>query len=415
LGGLQPALSSPIATVEKPRRLEWLFVILVPLWLLGLNLPPMLNVGQQRETLQLVTLAWLAIPCLIVGTNTFAYAGVFRGSLPVRIATLVLVIAISASAALSVDPALSFGYAAVMVLGFGCCAGIWSCINSRMEQALIGYAVLGSAFSAYVYLEGVRIQGRLIFEAGHPNFLALVCFGSLACCMSIPNPLLRFGLAGINLMVIIETQARSSLVAAVIAIAAHTTLSYASAWKRTRLPILIPIGTVLLFSALGMIYWREVSKGFTALLFLDDPNRGLGTGFTGRTQAWQEAYEIFKANPFFGIGFRTHDRYMSSLPSAHNGYFSMLADTGAIGLLLALTLIGICFQRLLRMVRTGDRTAIVGFSLVSGYLFVAVFERYLINFGSSTSVLMWVFLLMPRWQRPGVRVESKARTEVQTT
>ena len=150
------------------------------------------------------------------------------------------------------------------------------------------------------------------------------------------------------------------------------------------------------------VYWREIIDAASALLFLDDKYRGVGSGFTGRTDAWQEAYQFFVDNPWFGVGFRVHGQYMSGvIKSAHNGYLSMLADSGLVGLITALALIGACAKRLMGMARAGDHLAIIGLSFVVGYLFIAFFERLLINFGSATSTLMWIFLLMPKWPRAG--------------
>lgn len=270
-----------------------------------------------------------------------------------------------------------------------------------MGRALVAYAYLGSALSAYLYLYGDTLQGRLTF--GHPNYLAVVCFGVLSCSLLAQNLVMRSTMIALNLSVIFETQSRSCLVGSMITLLFYIVLSNTRAMRRRLGPIAV-IGIITVTVCFGVMFREQITERVSAALFLEDRDRGIGTGFTGRLEAWDEAYQMFLTSPVFGIGFRMHERFMTTLSSAHNGYFSTLAETGAAGICSALILIGTCAWRLLTMSRSGDSIAIVGFSFVSGFLFVAMFERYLINFGTSTAVLMWIFLLMPRWPRPGVRI-----------
>jgi O-antigen ligase len=132
---------------------------------------------------------------------------------------------------------------------------------------------------------------------------------------------------------------------------------------------------------------------------LNDRYRGLGTGFTGRVGAWEEALDLFRENPVFGVGFRMHERYMTAASSAHNGYLSLLAETGAVGALLFLVFTGYLLWRLFRRAAAGEPIAVVGFSFVTGYLFIAAFERLFLNMGNPTSVLAWMFLMLPPARR----------------
>jgi O-antigen ligase len=229
--------------------------------------------------------------------------------------------------------------------------------------------------------------------------LGIVCFGTLACCLAIENVFLRVALISLNAFVILQTGGRSCLIASAITISVYIILTVSI--QRSRFVKFAFVAALLILVCVGAIYANEIAGLTSTLLFLNDPNRGLGSGFTGRMDAWQEAYQLFLKNPILGIGFRTHERYITTLPSAHNGYVSVLAETGILGVSSILLLIGFCSWRVLKMAKTGDQTARIGVSFVAGYLFVSMFERILVNFGSPTSVLMWVFLLMPRWPRPG--------------
>ncbi len=57
------------------------------------------------------------------------------------------------------------------------------------------------------------------------------------------------------------------------------------------------------------------------ILLLNNPYRGLDTGFTGRVTGWLDAISVGFRSPFFGNGFSTY-------LFVHNGYLQVLAETG---------------------------------------------------------------------------------------
>jgi O-antigen ligase len=376
-------------------RFMWFFPVLTALWLFGLIFPPAMDL-ENRQTVQLALLVWPAPFCIFVSRSWFLFGAALRGSKAIRILLGLLMLSVFGSSALSVDPAVSFGYSFAMGLGLICCAGIWSCLRWNMARALAIYGLAGTLFLAYTYLNGEQLQGRLTF--GHPNYLAVIAFGVLSCCLLTKRPVVRYGLAAVNLIVILATESRSCLIASLITIGAYFALAHASK-IRNRSGLISAIGLAVALLAVGVLFESEIREGVTSALFLHDKYRGVGTGFTGRFEAWGEAYQLFLSSPILGIGFRTHERFMTSLSSAHNGYLATLAETGLVGTSIALLLIGTCAWRLLQMSLRGDLLAIAGFASVIGFLFIAIFERYLINFGSATAVLMWIFMLMPRWPR----------------
>src|SRR5262249_33853758 len=75
---------------------------------------------------------------------------------------------------------------------------------------------------------------------------------------------------------------------------------------------------------------------------VDDPRRGVDSGFTGRTELWEETFNVWERSPLLGVGFHQHELMMNSL-GAHNAYLAMLADTGIIGLSLYVGLLGWAF------------------------------------------------------------------------
>jgi hypothetical protein len=196
-------------TAPKPSRADWAYVALFALWIAGMILPPTLEPAH-RDMIQIVALLWPAPLFLLRGTNQFVIGLAYRQSSALRYLTVVFVTAITISSALSINQTASFRYAAATISGFILCAGVWSCLKWRMQQALVAYAILSSGFCLYTYFRGESVWGRLTFGAmGHPNYLALVAFGALVCSLAVPFWTLRILLIAINGVVILETQARS--------------------------------------------------------------------------------------------------------------------------------------------------------------------------------------------------------------
>jgi len=64
--------------------------------------------------------------------------------------------------------------------------------------------------------------------------------------------------------------------------------------------------------------------------------RGVGSGFSGRVERWKQGYQVFRRNPFLGVGFRASNVAGEGTVGAHSGYINLLKDTGLIGTALVL-------------------------------------------------------------------------------
>jgi O-antigen ligase len=369
------------------------------LWLLSLIYPSMADPAI-RDILQAAAALWLLVVGALWKGTDFLFGPVFRYNRSILFATLALVGILSASALLSEDPLRSLGYVLVAALVLVASAGTWELTRGRLEAGLRVYAVAGTLIMTYFCWNAeeysVSFGGRLSFSGhSHPNQLGLIAFSVLGASLAFANPYVRFALVGLNLFAIALAQARGALTASIVTLAASIAVA---AWtdprRRTRRALLIAGATgVLLVSVLVGYDWY--TAGINQLFLLDSRERGWGSGFTGRLQAWDEALELFVSNPIFGVGFRLHERYMVSLSSAHNGYLSMLADTGLAGTAAAVLLLALLGRRVLRGAMSGGAMARVTVSFAAGYCVIAVFERFFLNSGNPTSVLFWVLLMQP--------------------
>lgn len=369
------------------------FIYLVPAWLFAMTFPPTLD-PQYMDALQIVALIWLPIVGIIAAQGEFLFGPIFSQRISVLFLTTASLVAIIASALMSSDPPRSLAYVAAATVGLISCAGLWRLIGSRITDCISLYAIVGTAFVTYTLFYGPRIQGRLsISLTAHPNYLGLIAFGLLMCSLMVQSRLLAACMIAVNVTAIIASESRGSLVAACLGVLVFFTVKITRAHKGRAAFALTAISLAV---ALILIVYRDVIEvSVSSLLFLNDKYRGIGTGFTGRLDAWHEAFDLFLSNPWFGVGFRMHEQYMTTLSSAHNGYLSLLAEVGLFGSLSLLFLTSFAYWRLLRNALRGDAVAMFGVSFVTGYLFLATFERFFLNMGNPTSALTWLFLMMP--------------------
>jgi len=382
-----------------------LFDFLVPLWLLGIVFPPTLE-SDFADVLHFGSLVWLPCVALLMGRDQFLIGPVLRKRMSMLFWTAATLVTITGSALVSADPLRSLGYVAASGVGLICCAGLWQIVKTHLFDWLSTYAMLGSALVVYLYFTGPRIQGRLSMSAtSHANYLGLVAFGFLMCALVVRSRFLAALLIVTNFVVIIAAQSRGPLIAAVLGLLVYGTLKLTCVTKGNT--AFAAVSACLVCVVVLLIYQDAVENWVSSLLFLHDKYRGIGTGFTRRLDAWQEALDLFKANPMFGVGFRMHEQYMTTLSSAHNGYLSLLADVGLVGAISPFVLTALSAWRLLRLSLDGNEIAILGFSFVVGYLFLATFERFLLGMGNPTSIVAWLFLFMPDGSRtvtsPGIR------------
>ncbi|MEZ5353911.1 MAG: O-antigen ligase family protein [Bryobacteraceae bacterium] len=384
-----------------------IFQWLIPVWLLGLIFPPTLDTEYQN-LLQVVSAAWILPFGVAAAGMDFVYAPVFRRWPWVMFSLVGMGGFLMLSGMLSEDPLLSMSYTGVTMMVLVICAGLWEVIGDGMQAAIRNYALLGSALIAWVYWNAPEytavFQGRLSFSAtSHPNHLGLIAFGVLVSCLGVENLLLRSVLMVVNFLGIVGCQSRGALLAGGLALGAHMGLSLVTDRKARTVRVFAYTFAVVGACVIALVNFDELSAAINGLLLLDDRYRGVGTGFTGRIEAWEEALAMFRENPFFGVGFRMHERYMTSLSSAHNGYLSMLAETGVTGIAGVVLLFGLTIRMVARDAMARNRVAMIGVPFIAGYCFLAIFERYLVNVGNPTSVIVWVLLFMQSPERVSLR------------
>ncbi|CAG0988498.1 hypothetical protein ANRL3_02607 [Anaerolineae bacterium] len=278
---------------------------------------------------------------------------------------------------------------------------IWISLNfisamdgPQFETGLKIYAIIITAvlvaFAWYDYVPGTRLgNGKEILN---PNSIGVITISAALAAMAIRNWLLRYGLIVMVFGIIYLTGSRSAAISSLLGLAII-------GYERTRtgkntLRLFMALGSLLVFAVL-LIFWKTLWPLIDGFLQLHSESRGIGSGATGRTEAWLLTWRLFLENPVLGIGFRAHDNVLGG--SSHNGYLASLAEIGLIGFTALLYLLFSGAFLLWRKARETGWTFShsILFGLCCSNLFLAIFERYLINVGNPTSLLFLVSILAP--------------------
>jgi O-antigen ligase len=258
-----------------------------------------------------------------------------------------------------------------------------------MRTAAAVFAILCAPFLLWVVLTGEYLWGRLTAQNIQPNFWGLMglCVGVAA--FAIPSRILAAGCVGVGLLTIYQASARGSLVALIFAC---LTVGFVAAreLRNRKLMLSLSIATSAL---IGLIVVAPAIPNverviMSDVLKIDDPDRGAGQGFTGRDVGWAEAIDLWMNHPLFGVGFRQHEQLLTGISSAHNAYLSMLADTGIVGFLLYVALLGTSLAASLRIRERRSRIFVI--ALLVGYAVIGFFERRAINSGNPLGVLFLI-------------------------
>ena len=224
---------------------------------------------------------------------------------------------------------------------------VYTTAATRRELAILtyGYVVTSGIWSAYALLSGTAVEGdRLTGGLNDPNYfaselvLATILGGYLL--MSTSSAKARVGLIaciGFNLVAFLLTQSRGGVVGMGVGVLAAIAVA-----GRRRGAV---VATVTLALAVSVLYLGLLSPAGVAHRLTDLSS----SQSSGRTDSWTIAYDVFRANPFVGVGLGAFQvaqlSYVSSVnlqfPQqildqqlvSHNTYLDTLSELGLIGML----------------------------------------------------------------------------------
>jgi O-antigen ligase len=256
-----------------------------------------------------------------------------------------------------------------------------------LRSAASIFCYLSAPFLLFATVSGEYVYGRLSANDLGPNIWG--SFGLLLCLCAMgrrwgPLTILFFA---IGASTILAASSRTSLVS--IFAASLVLLIYFIAQLRGwgLAATLFVAGCIIMASALFLdpYVFEFISYVSDGLLQMDSADRGLGSGFTGRSTVWAQTLQLWMESPLVGLGFRQHESFLPDSVSAHNAYLAMLADTGLIGTFLYLALVLGALGSALTITDRASRRLIV--ATIVSYIVYGFFERRAINGGNPYSLL----------------------------
>jgi O-antigen ligase len=258
--------------------------------------------------------------------------------------------------------------------------------DTRLLRSIASYyAIIAAVFVVYVDLTGKMVWGRLYANGITSNVWGLM--GLTVCLAALARRIGPVAIATFTagMATILLASSREHLLAVFVSLVVVAALYYRDLNRARLVTVLLAscvvlIGTELLFDPYILRAMNYISSD---ILLLNDANRGVGSGFTGRTGIWKETIDLWSRSPIFGYGYRQHERFLQGAP-AHSAYLAVLADTGLLGFVVYVTLLitsltaswGIRDHRTRRFVVT---------TIVS-YIIIGFFDRRTIDAGNPCSL-----------------------------
>ncbi len=127
---------------------------------------------------------------------------------------------------------------------------------------------------------------------------------------------------------------------------------------------------------------------------------------SGRSEAWQLAYQLIPQRPVLGFGLGTSKFLMETYgwmiwehegDHFHNSYLTALVETGLVGLIALVAILLVALSAGVRRAQYQRSqpdwaSASLPFVLLCGALAHAIFETWLLSAGNFNSLILWVCL-----------------------
>lgn len=205
-------------------------------------------------------------------------------------------------------------------------------INLFMLNGMINiyawYTTTGGVIARYNFISPITqsVSGGIVFSS-LGFFLSLVYFDSKKLMSWF-----RIGIFLINIIIIVTRLEQIMFCLYAVYYFLLQLLLYKNVGKRVKLA-LIGSFIVIVILILGPNIWTQMSPYYNNLFFAE------GNDLIIRQSAIQDAIGIFKESPIVGIGYGMFGFNISNLTkmaSAHNGFFSILAEWGITGMVVTL-------------------------------------------------------------------------------
>ncbi len=277
------------------------------------------------------------------------------------------------------------------------------CINLLLIAEIFEHKIVDikkSLFFFSMLIFGILYYHLIVFGVDYfagrwvgnfkPNNIALIAFLSMVL-IFFSSQHKYYRLLSLILFLIIDflVIARGALVASIIFLFSYYANYSFFNKKMNSFTNLFIIAIVIIFITTNLFYndLMFYIKGIVTYLDFTDPERGIGSGGTGRIELWRSAIDVFKENPLFGVGLRNLSQ------SPHNGYLELLAQNGLVGFLAYFILVLGAFIKAAKILKKDYVHEInIAISFIISFLALSMIERDLINLASFLALTFYFFI-----------------------
>ncbi|HEY3988867.1 MAG TPA: O-antigen ligase family protein [Acidobacteriaceae bacterium] len=315
-------------------------------------------------------------------------------------------------------------------------AGVFLCARLVVQEIGMPNVVRAYSQAAILTAGVILVSGRRTLLAGessrfnggtraHPNLVAFVLAGFLPVIVwraleekgRWRKPaLIMLSIATFVFMFL--TGSRGSLSAVLLAGGALLFRSISKGWLgRLRIQpihiiaalILLPLATVFLLEHNRLGHVADYLNDF---LSLSSTQRGVKSGLSGRTDIWQIAFRLLRAQNrwLFGFGYRAGDRLVGTID---NGYVQLLFESGLIaGSLIFGSMLRVFFL-LWKVSSPRENNAWTRYYMMLWCMMIVYFlnnisTRYLFSFGSPFSLCVLFMMAASRQELIGAGMRARA-------
>jgi O-antigen ligase len=239
------------------------------------------------------------------------------------------------------------------------------------------------------------------------NITGTAALAAMICGLFAANRYLRWAACAAAVFFCVIVTSRGSMVAMAVFGIAYITL-YRGVFRAAAMGGIAAFLILLFILAVPAVREKVSEKVF----HIHDKGRGIGSGFTGRTEMWKQGIEYFWKKPVFGYGFRaTSHGHGVGYGGVHSAYIKIFLEAGFIGAFLIIGAVVIeAYRRMrlafhLRSLRPQDlpdiniaeslRLNVIACATLCLILTMWVYDQYYINLGSPISVIFFLLLMSP--------------------
>jgi len=348
---------------------------------------------------QFIALTWYPALAIAFRINILRRA-INEISPQIRSLWLFFIIALTASAIAGDKAIESSIYVLILIMTGLTGILVWRSHQGGILISLKIYSILFICLILILIALNITSAHEKFASLRNPNGFSFLLLSTIPGLLIIKKTSIKVLLISLIFYFVVQTGSRSGLFSIMIVLFSYWYIKNRISFSRAGVRV------AAIFIVINLILPNEITDTVLSdLVAVDDDYRGVGTGFTGRTAAWGRSLEVWSLHPVFGVGFKASPHYFSNyvatvgegtygyeLPGSHNGYLSLLMETGIICFMLGSVAI---FKSIKIMIKRAQN--VLAFSVFVPFsfacLFVAIFEDFLLSFGNPSSIVFIAFCL----------------------